>query len=106
MRPMTSEIGRTAFMAEMGVDSELEYKKQCIKDNQIMFHAHKLKIPVVMGGILNQKVEDQPLPVDVSADLKKLDFYPCPRLEGRFRKLLESGSDFAGFQQIRILVGF
>jgi hypothetical protein len=54
-------------------------------------NTHKLKIPVVMGGILNQKFEDQPLPVDVSADLKKLDFYPCPRLEGRFRKLLESG---------------
>jgi len=52
---------------------------------------HKVKIPVVMGGILNQKIEDQPLPIDVSADLKKLDFYPCPRLEGRFRKLLESG---------------
>ena len=53
--------------------------------------AHKIEIPIVMGGILNQKVEDQPLPVDVSADLKKLDFHPCPRLEGRFRKLLESG---------------
>jgi len=52
--------------------------------------ARKVKIPVVMGGVLNQKVEDQPLPIDVSADLKKLDFYPCPRLEGRFRKLLES----------------
>jgi methylmalonyl-CoA mutase cobalamin-binding subunit len=52
--------------------------------------AHKVKIPVVMGGVLNQKVEDQPLPIDVSADLKKLDFYPCPRLEGRFRMLLES----------------
>jgi methylmalonyl-CoA mutase cobalamin-binding subunit len=52
---------------------------------------HKVKIPVVMGGVLNQKVEYQPLPIDVSADLKKLDFYPCPRLEGRFRKLLESG---------------
>ncbi|MEJ2168789.1 MAG: cobalamin-dependent protein, partial [Desulfobacterales bacterium] len=52
--------------------------------------AHNVKIPVVMGGVLNQKVEDQPLPVDVSADLKKLDFYPCPRLEGRFRMLLES----------------
>jgi hypothetical protein len=52
---------------------------------------HSVRIPVVLGGVLNQKVEDQPLPIDVSADLKKLDFYPCPRLEGRFRKLLESG---------------
>ena len=34
------KIGRTAFMDKMGVGSELEYKKQCIKDNKIMFHAH------------------------------------------------------------------
>ena len=34
------KIGRTAFMDEIGVDSELEYKKQCIKDGKIMFHAH------------------------------------------------------------------
>ena len=31
------KIGRTAFMDEMGVDSELAYKKQCIKDGKIMF---------------------------------------------------------------------
>jgi hypothetical protein len=34
------EIGRTAFMDKMGVDSELEYKRQCIKSQQIMYHAH------------------------------------------------------------------
>ena len=28
------QIGRTAFMTKMGVDSELEYKKQCIKENR------------------------------------------------------------------------
>jgi hypothetical protein len=33
-------IGRSAFMNKMGVDSELEYKKQCIKTQQIMYHAH------------------------------------------------------------------
>ena len=49
-----------------------------------------IKVPVVMGGILNQKIDDQPLPVDVSAELKNLNFYPCPKLEGHFRKLLES----------------
>lgn len=49
----------------------------------------KIDLPVVMGGILNQKVEDAALPVDVTSDLKALGFYPCPRLEGRFRKLLE-----------------
>ena len=33
-------IGRTLFMDEMGVDSEAEYKRRCIKDDVIMFHAH------------------------------------------------------------------
>ena len=49
-----------------------------------------IEIPVVMGGILNQKIEYQALPMDVSFDLKKLNFYPCPKLDGDFRKLLES----------------
>ena len=34
------KIGRTAFMDEMGVVSEREYKEQCVKDNRIMYHAH------------------------------------------------------------------
>ena len=34
------KIGRTAFMDKMGVDSELAYKQQCLKDTRIMFHAH------------------------------------------------------------------
>jgi hypothetical protein len=42
-----------------------------------------------MGGILNQKMEDAALPVDVTNNLKELGFYPSPKLEGRFRKLLE-----------------
>ena len=33
-------IGRSAFMEKMGVASELEYKRQCIKNKQIMYHAH------------------------------------------------------------------
>jgi methylmalonyl-CoA mutase cobalamin-binding subunit len=49
----------------------------------------EITIPVVMGGILNQKVEDLALPVDVSNDIKKLDFLPCPRLENKLTNLLE-----------------
>ena len=49
----------------------------------------KVDVPVVMGGILNQKMEDVALPVDVTTNLKELGFYPSPKLEGRFRKLLE-----------------
>ena len=48
-----------------------------------------INIPVVMGGILNQKVEDQALPVDVAINIKELDFLPCPRLESKLNYLLE-----------------
>ncbi|TNF87983.1 MAG: hypothetical protein EP301_05725, partial [Gammaproteobacteria bacterium] len=34
------EVGRTAFMDKMGVSSELEYKRQCIQNARIMYHAH------------------------------------------------------------------
>lgn len=34
------KIGRTAFMEKMGVTSEAEYKRQCIKDRRIMYHCH------------------------------------------------------------------
>ncbi len=50
----------------------------------------QLKLPVLIGGILNQKVESQALPVDVTTHLKELGFYPCARLEGRFKKMLAS----------------
>ena len=49
----------------------------------------KLAIPVVMGGVLNQKVEDRALPVDASEDLKALGFQVATRLDGeQWRKLL------------------
>ena len=49
----------------------------------------KVDVTVVIGGILNQKVEDAALPVDVTINLKELGFYPSPKLGGRFQKLLE-----------------
>jgi len=42
--------------------------------------SQKANIPVVLGGILNQKFENESLPVDVSASLKELGFHPCPKL--------------------------
>lgn len=63
----------------------LDYAKR-LKDEM----AQKgINLPVVMGGILNQKVEDQALPVDVTGSIKKLDFLPCPKLENNFGRLLE-----------------
>ncbi len=58
--------------------------KEEMNNNNVM-------VPVVIGGILNQKIENQALPVDVTTDLQKLGFYSCPRLEGKFPKMLEYG---------------
>jgi len=63
----------------------LEYAKRLKTE----LDRQKVDVPVVMGGILNQKMEDVALPVDVTANLKELGFHPSPKLEGRFRKLLE-----------------
>lgn len=63
----------------------LDYAR-CLKDEMAQ---EEIKIPVVMGGILNQKIADQALPVDVSGSIKELDFLPCPRLENKFGNLLE-----------------
>jgi len=49
----------------------------------------KIDVPVVMGGVLNQKVDEAALPVDVTSQLKELGFYPSSKLEGQFRELLE-----------------
>jgi methylmalonyl-CoA mutase cobalamin-binding subunit len=34
------KIGRSLFMDKYGVSSELEYKRRCIKEGRIMYHAH------------------------------------------------------------------
>jgi len=64
----------------------LDYARR-LKENM---DRRKITIPVVLGGVLNQKVENQALPVDVSGDLKKLGFNPCPKLEGNFKNFLET----------------
>jgi methylmalonyl-CoA mutase cobalamin-binding subunit len=86
------QIARTADAGEVEAvmisthnGMALEYAKRLKAE----LAGRKIDLPVVMGGILNQKVEDAALPVDVTSDLKALGFYPSPRLEGRFRKLLE-----------------
>lgn len=51
--------------------------------------AHSIKIPVIMGGVLNQKFENQVLPVDVSSQLLKLGFRVSPKIGSNFTKLLD-----------------
>jgi hypothetical protein len=72
-----------ADMVNLGAEADPDQ----IKENM---DRRKITIPVVLGGILNQKVENQALPVDVSGDLKKLGFNACPKLEGNFKTLLET----------------
>jgi len=63
----------------------LEYAKLLKKE----IRKRCLTIPVVMGGVLNQKVEDRALPVDVSQDLKALGFKVATRLDdGQLHKML------------------
>ncbi|UCE43299.1 MAG: cobalamin-dependent protein [Candidatus Aminicenantes bacterium] len=52
-----------------------------------------LRIPVYMGGVLNQKLEDRMLPLDVSDDLKSLGFHACRRLKTGLHKMLELKND-------------
>jgi hypothetical protein len=63
----------------------LEYAKRLKTE----LDKQNVDVPVVMGGVLNQKMEDVALPVDVTTQLIDLGFYPSPKLAGSFRKLLE-----------------
>jgi methylmalonyl-CoA mutase cobalamin-binding subunit len=47
-----------------------------------------VNVPVVMGGVLNQTIDDLALPVDVTTDLRELGFHPSPKLSGSIQKLL------------------
>lgn len=64
----------------------LEYARRLRDELQ----KHNATIPVIMGGVLNQKFEDQALPVDVTQNLKELGFHISSKLEGGFQKMLES----------------
>ncbi|MBU1399192.1 MAG: cobalamin-dependent protein [Pseudomonadota bacterium] len=49
---------------------------------------HKKSIPVIIGGVLNQKVKGLELPVDVTGEIQKIGFLPCSKLSFRFPALL------------------
>ncbi|MFK7802820.1 MAG: cobalamin B12-binding domain-containing protein [Anaerolineae bacterium] len=55
---------------------------------QATMAAQSVELPVLMGGVLNQKVENEALPVDVTADLKKLGIQPVARLDSSWQTLL------------------
>jgi len=75
----------TAILLSTHNGNALDYAKRLKEE----LHKHKVTIPVFFGGVLNQKVENQPLPVDVTGDLNKLGFKAMARIEGEFLKMLE-----------------
>jgi hypothetical protein len=62
----------------------LDYSKRLKEE----LNKRNLTIPVIMGGVLNQKIGGQALPVDVSRNIKELGFYPSAKLEGRLSQML------------------
>ncbi len=52
----------------------------------------KLDIPIIMGGVLNQKNEDASLPVCVIKELKALGIHPYERIEEKIAFVLEDNS--------------
>lgn len=67
----------------------LEYAQRL----QVALDQRNLGIPVLMGGVLNQKVDDQALPVDVSAEIRQLGFQTNTQLDSGWGRLLPSGDD-------------
>jgi methylmalonyl-CoA mutase cobalamin-binding subunit len=83
-----SEIEAEAILISTHNGMALDYATQLKAE----LEGRKLNIPVVMGGVLNQKVEGQALPADVTQNLKQLGFHPSAGLEHRLTKLLDFSS--------------
>ena len=52
-----------------------------------LLESESLQVPVIMGGVLNQKVEGEALPVGVVEELKALGFHPAVSLPSLTRLL-------------------
>lgn len=63
----------------------LEYAREL----KSAMESNQIALPVVLGGVLNQKIADAPLPVPVIEDLKQLGFHPATSLS-HLGKLLEA----------------
>ena len=83
--------GVDAILVSTHNGNALQYA-QCLKAELDKLN---LNIPVIMGGRLNQKVEHEPLPVDVSRELKALGFLPCTQLDQPMLRLISGGKETA-----------
>jgi methylmalonyl-CoA mutase cobalamin-binding subunit len=66
----------------------LEYAREL----KASMESKRITLPVVLGGVLNQKVDNAPLPVPVIEDLKQLGFHPAISLPN-LTELLEDKSN-------------
>ena len=66
----------------MALDYCLELKKKMEKK--------KMEIPVLLGGVLNQKVENKSLPVNIEKDLKALGFFTSNKLSAGITNMISS----------------
>jgi methylmalonyl-CoA mutase cobalamin-binding subunit len=65
----------------------LEYAQRL----QAELDQRRLELPLLMGGVLNQKVSHQPLPVDVTAELRQLGVHTSAQLDRGWGRLLPPG---------------
>ncbi len=64
----------------------LEYANQLRR----LLEAESISLPVIMGGVLNQKVADKALPVPVVEEIRALGMYPAISLPGLVKFLPEA----------------
>jgi methylmalonyl-CoA mutase cobalamin-binding subunit len=55
-----------------------------------LLDAESFSLPVIMGGVLNQKIDDQALPVTVVEELRALGIHPAMSLPGLVKLLPRS----------------
>ena len=67
----------------------LEYAEQL----QAELARRGLDVPVLMGGVLNQKVAELPLPVDVTDELRQLGIHTGALSGGSWQFLLPGKGD-------------
>jgi len=79
-----AEHGAEAILLSTHNGMALEYAQQL----QAELNRRCVDLPVLMGGVLNQKVAGQPLPTDVAADLKRLGIHTGALTDGSVARLL------------------
>ena len=86
-----AEHGVEAILLSTHNGMALEYAEQL----QAELARLDVDAPVLIGGVLNQKLADRPLPVDVTPDLKRLGIHTGALADGSLGRLLHAGRDAA-----------